>query len=204
MVYEIIIQALWIILPAYIANASALLIGGGTPIDLGKNFKDGRRILGNGKTWQGLFVGTFIGMTGGFGLSVAAKYIASTEYNFIHFENLDFEGFPLMIPIIFSLCFGALLGDIIESFFKRRIGKDRGEDWFFFDQIDFILGALLLAFIFSLFLQIMGITSYNWFVKTLFPWQILVLVLITPFFHLFANFVHRKTRASPSRRAKKI
>ena len=204
MVYEIIIQALWIILPAYIANASALLIGGGTPIDLGKNFKDGKRILGNGKTWQGLFVGTFIGMTGGFGLSVAAKYIASTEYNFIHFENLDFEGFPLMIPIIFSLCFGALLGDIIESFFKRRIGKDRGEDWFFFDQIDFILGALLLAFIFSLFLQIMGITSYNWFVKTLFPWQIFVLVLITPFFHLFANFVHRKTRASPSRRAKKI
>lgn len=204
MVYEIIIQALWIILPAYIANASALLIGGGTPIDLGKNFKDGRRILGNGKTWQGLFVGTFIGMTGGFGLSVAAKYIASTEYNFIHFENLDFEGFPLMIPIIFSLCFGALLGDIIESFFKRRIGKDRGEDWFFFDQIDFILGALLLSFIFSLILQIMGITSYNWFVKTLFPWQIFVLVLITPFFHLFANFVHRKTRAGPSRRAKKI
>lgn len=204
MVYEIIIQALWIILPAYIANASALLIGGGTPIDLGKNFKDGKRILGNGKTWQGLFVGTFIGMTGGFGLSVAAKYIASTEYNFIHFENLDFEGFPLMIPIIFSLCFGALLGDIIESFFKRRIGKDRGEDWFFFDQIDFILGALLLAFIFSLILQIMGITSYNWFVKTLFPWRIFVLVLITPFFHLFANFVHRKTRADPSRRAKKI
>lgn len=204
MVYEIILQALWLILPAYIANASALLIGGGKPIDSRKTWKDGKRILGDGKTWQGLFVGTFIGMTSGFGLSVAAKYIASTDYNFLHFENLDFEGFPLMIPIIFSLCFGALIGDIIESFFKRRIGKDRGENWFLFDQIDFILGALLFGFVFSLLLQMFGITSYNWFVKTLYPWHVLLLLIITPFFHLFANFIHKKTNVRNHGGVKKI
>ena len=33
--YDFIIQAFWIILPAYIANASALLLGGGIPIDFG-------------------------------------------------------------------------------------------------------------------------------------------------------------------------
>ena len=74
MLYEIIIQALWLIIPAYIANASAVLVGGGTPIDFGKNWKDGRRILGDGKTWNGLIVGAFFGITSGFGLTIVAIY----------------------------------------------------------------------------------------------------------------------------------
>ena len=44
--YLIIIQALWIIIPAYIANGFALVFGGGKPIDFNKNLKDGKRILG--------------------------------------------------------------------------------------------------------------------------------------------------------------
>ena len=58
--YTIILQALWIIIPAYVSNASAVLVGGGTPIDFGKNWSDGKRILGDGKTWRGLLSGTFI------------------------------------------------------------------------------------------------------------------------------------------------
>ena len=121
MVYETIIQALWLVLPAYIANASALLVGGGTPIDFGKNWKDGKRVLGDGKTWRGLISGAFIGMTCGFGLSVVAKYANMSEFSFLGLN--DFLGFPLMILIIGSICFGALIGDIIKSFFKRRFGK---------------------------------------------------------------------------------
>jgi CDP-2,3-bis-(O-geranylgeranyl)-sn-glycerol synthase len=192
MVYEIILQSLWIILPAYVANASALLIGGGTPIDFGKKLDDNKRILGDGKTWRGLFSGAFIGMTAGFGLSVSSKYIAQSEFAFIKLN--DFTGFPLMIPLIFSICFGALCGDIIESFFKRRIGKERGEDWIIFDQLDFIIGALILSYIMSVFLQILGLINNNWFISSFSIWHIFVLVVITPFFHLFANFVHKKTK----------
>ena len=170
--YTIILQAFWIIIPAYIANASAVLVGGGTPIDFGKNWRDGKRILGDGKTWRGLISGTFIGMTAGFGLVVAASYISSSEYHYLELTN--FEGFPVMIPIIFSICFGALLGDIIESFFKRRIGRNRGDDWIPFDQIDFILGVLFFSFITSILLHISGFIQYNWFIKNLFPWQIVV------------------------------
>jgi len=194
--YEIVLQALWLILPAYVANASAVLVGGGTPVDFGKNWRDGRRILGDGKTWRGLFSGAFMGMIVGFGLSVAAKSIAPTEYNVINFENLDFMGFPLMIPIVFSLCFGALLGDIVESFFKRRIGKERGQDWFVFDQLDFIVGALFLSLFVSTLLQIFGFTSYNWFLRVFSVWHILVLLILTPFFHIFANFINKKLRRS--------
>ena len=192
----IIAQAFWIILPAYIANASAVLVGGGTSIDFGKKWKDGNRILGDGKTWRGLFVGAFMGMTAGFGLSVGAKYIEMSEFAYIGVS--DFTGFPWMIPIIFSISFGALLGDIIESFFKRRVGKDRGEDWIPFDQIDFILGVLFFGFLMAGFLQIIGLTNENWFFESLGIWHILFLLVITPFFHLLSNLIHKniKTRNS--------
>lgn len=191
--YTIILQALWLILPAYVANACAVIVGGGTPIDFGKTWRDGKRILGDGKTWRGLLSGTFLGMTVGFGLVVAASFINSTEYRFLHLS--DFEGFPLMILIIFSLCFGALLGDIVKSFFKRRIGKNRGEDWILFDQLDFVIGALFLCFFVSWILQLSGLTSVNWFFKSFSPWHILIIVVITPFFHFFANFIHRRTKS---------
>lgn len=193
MIYEIIIQALWLIIPAYIANASALLVGGGTPIDFGKKWKDGRRILGDGKTWNGLIVGAFFGITSGFGLTIVAIYANnSNEFAFLGLN--DFGRFPLMVPIVSSICFGALIGDIIESFLKRRIGKKRGEDWIPFDQLDFILGVLFLSFIMAGLLHILGFSDYNWFTHSFSIWHILTLLIITPFFHLFANFIHRKTK----------
>jgi CDP-2,3-bis-(O-geranylgeranyl)-sn-glycerol synthase len=40
---------------------------------------------------------------------------------------------------------GAILGDLIKSFFKRRIGIKPGEKWIFFDQVDYAIGALLFT-----------------------------------------------------------
>jgi CDP-2,3-bis-(O-geranylgeranyl)-sn-glycerol synthase len=187
--YEIILQALWFILPAYIANASAVLVGGGKPIDFGKKWRDGKRILGDGKTWRGLFSGAFVGMTGGFGLSIVAIYSNNSDFSFL--ELSDFGRFPLMIPIIGSICFGALLGDITESFFKRRMDIDRGKDWIPFDQLDFIIGALVLSLIMAGIIQIF--TSY-WFFYNFTIWHIFVLIIITPFIHIFSNFFHRKIK----------
>jgi CDP-2,3-bis-(O-geranylgeranyl)-sn-glycerol synthase len=189
--YDFIIQAFWIILPAYIANASALLFGGGIPIDFGKKWRDGKRILGDGKTWGGLFIGTFVGMIAGFGFSAVSK--CALNINFPIRLN-DFLGFPLMIPVLFSICFGALIGDIIESFFKRRRGKKRGENWIPFDQIDFILGVLFLSFIMGSILQIMNLTDGNWFFDSFSIYHIFILLVVTPFIHLFANFIHDKTK----------
>jgi len=190
--YEIVIQALWLVLPAYIANASALLVGGGIPIDFGKNWKDGKRIFGDGKTWRGLVSGAVVGMAGGFGLSIVAIYANNSEFAFLGLS--DFGRYPLMIPVVGSICFGALFGDIIESFFKRRFGKKRGEDWIPFDQIDFILGALFFSFITSTILHLLGLTTFNWFLKSFTLWHILVLAILTPFFHLFSNYVNKKLR----------
>ena len=198
--FTFIIQAFWIIIPAYVANASALLIGGKTPIDFGKTYKDGKRILGDGKTWNGFITGGVIGVTAGFAIATAAPYInqilADNELGFLTIS--DFEGFPFMIPLILSITYGALLGDIIESFFKRRRGIDRGKDWIPFDQIDFILGVLGFLLLVSTILFLVGALPYNWFFENLGLTHILFLLIITPFIHLFSNFVHRKARAKAS------
>jgi CDP-2,3-bis-(O-geranylgeranyl)-sn-glycerol synthase len=191
--YTIIIQAFWIIIPVYVANASAVIVGGGRPIDFGRTWKDGRRLLGDGKTWRGLFAGTFLGMTAGFGLAVAASYIQSSDYAYLRLTN--FEGFPMMIPLLFSLCFGALAGDIVESFFKRRIGKERGQDWIPFDQLDFLAGALVSSFLMSELLYGLQFTCHDWFFHNITIWHILLLLVVTPFIHVTANVLFRKGRA---------
>jgi CDP-2,3-bis-(O-geranylgeranyl)-sn-glycerol synthase len=192
--YAIILQAFWIVIPIYVANASAVIVGGGIPIDFGRTWRDKRRILGDGKTWRGLLAGTFLGMTAGFGLVVGAKYLNANGYSYLGLT--DFEGFPFMIPILFSLCFGALFGDIVESFFKRRVGKDRGQDWVPFDQLDFLIGALVTSFLVSELLSLLHLTEDQWFIHSLQIWHILILLIATPFIHYLANLLFRTIRKS--------
>ena len=51
--------------PAYVPNPVAALCGGGTPIDFDRNHSDGRRLLGDGKTYRGLACGVLAGITVG-------------------------------------------------------------------------------------------------------------------------------------------
>ncbi len=97
-------------LPAYLPNPIAALSGGGTPVDLGKNFTDGKRVFGDGKTFRGLFIGILAGI--GIGL---AQIWVSGVYGW---ENLPQHTY-LSITLLAT---GALLGDLGKSFFKRRLG----------------------------------------------------------------------------------
>jgi len=59
----LVVLIFWIvfIMPGYIADAMMALVGGGPPLDGGKNAKDGRRLFGSGKTKRGFLLGPFIG-----------------------------------------------------------------------------------------------------------------------------------------------
>ncbi len=61
--FSTLLAAFWIMVPAYIPNPVAALCGGGTPIDFGKTYADGHRILGDGKTYRGLVSGVCAGMS---------------------------------------------------------------------------------------------------------------------------------------------
>lgn len=127
-VVQLIIEALKFILPAYCANAIPVIAGGGAPIDFGKNFLDGKPILGKNKTFQGFFFGMFIGTTVGLA------------------ESVVFPEYPIFFGLILST--GALLGDLTGAFIKRRLGLAPGDLLPLIDQVDFIIGALLFSFLF--------------------------------------------------------
>jgi dolichol kinase len=63
---ELCILTLWLYMPGFLANTFAMLWGkwlpktgyGPWPIDGGRTLSDGNRILGDGKTWNGLIGGS--------------------------------------------------------------------------------------------------------------------------------------------------
>ncbi|MFX0207049.1 MAG: CDP-archaeol synthase, partial [Candidatus Hodarchaeota archaeon] len=130
-----ILRAIWFVGPTYIANGFTPIWGRGNrfnaPIDMKRNFMDGNRILGDGKTIRGGLGGILMGTLSGI----------------IQNELFIFEmDFPLLLG--FLLAFGAILGDAIGSFIKRRLNKPRGESVFGLDQLGFLITALTLAIIF--------------------------------------------------------
>ncbi len=170
----IVFEALFFILPAYTANGFAslsrsipIIKNWTTPIDFGKNLF-GKRLLGDGKTYRGFIVGTFFSLLIG-----TAQFFFSRHLNFNYLKDLNNSPLSFFLLLSVLLGSGALLGDIVKSFIKRRIGINRGRPWPPFDQLDFIAGGILLSSI------------------VYFPgWKILtVLVIITPIIHLLSNVI---------------
>jgi CDP-2,3-bis-(O-geranylgeranyl)-sn-glycerol synthase len=147
----IILDALLFIGPSYVANAAPLLLGGGAPLDGGKNFFDGQRILGAHKTARGLFAGIIAGSLVG---------LAESSVD----NRLLLGGFMIAL--------GAVLGDLLGAFFKRRIRIKPGDPLPIVDQLDFVLGGLLLGqVVFQMNL-----------------WSVLIVILVTPPIHLGTNY----------------
>ena len=166
-----------ILLPAYVANPLAVLFGGGTPVDFKRYWKDGRRILGDGKTWRGLFGGTLSGGVVG----IVVVFLLDGRTSFFTVREI-YGGWDYFIFISFWLAFGGLMGDMLGSFIKRRLGLKRGEKAPGLDQWDFIIGAfLLLLFIPSFVIRnFLSITSAV---------ALLILLLLTPSIHRAVNIV---------------
>jgi len=117
---ETVIDALYFFIPAYVANTFACILGKGRPVDLGRNFFDGRRIIGNGVTIRGSLSGIVCGVIAGALLSM-----------------------DLLLVIL--LAAGAIAGDAAGSFTKRRLGMERGSPAPVLDQLNFVAGGLLFA-----------------------------------------------------------
>ena len=141
-----VLAAVYFMLPAYVANLSGLAFGGGTPVDGGRECKDGRRLIGNRVTWKGLQNGTIIGTLVGVILGIIGTFYGDLSALTggiidLHVYGSIFGGLILG----FLMAFGALLGDAVGSFLKRRIGLDRGAPAPLMDQLDFVIGALIFS-----------------------------------------------------------
>jgi len=145
--------ALLFIFPAYCANAAPVIFGGGLPMDFGKVFWDGKPLFGKNKTFRGflagLAVGTFVGFV----------------------QNALFE-YSVLLGFMVSL--GALVGDLSESFIKRRLDIPPGSPLPIADQLDFVAGALLFS---------LPVSPPDSLIT------VLVIIVITPPIHILTNFL---------------
>lgn len=172
-VLTVILYSIYLMIPAYFANGSALVFGGGTPMDFGKYAWDGRRLIGDGCTWRGLFGGGILGMIVGGILGILSDMnVASNLFNLSSSQITLVSGnFIQGLLIGFLLGFGALIGDAIGSFIKRRLNFERGKPVPLLDQLDFVVFALIFV---SLIINL--------------SWEmILIILFISIFLHLGAN-----------------
>ncbi|NWF96142.1 MAG: CDP-2,3-bis-(O-geranylgeranyl)-sn-glycerol synthase [Candidatus Thorarchaeota archaeon] len=172
--YELIATvelALWFGLPAWIANSTPVVFGGGRPIDGGKLFRDGRRILGDGKTIRGLFAGVFFGTLTGLVQSFLVPCILPVLDDYITVTGEILYVLDMNWAVALLLSVGAMLGDLVGSFLKRRIGLVSGGPSPVLDQLGFILIALIVVYP----------------LKQVQPVYVLALLLLTLFTHWVSN-----------------
>ena len=177
---QVFFIVLWIMMPAYLSNTFAVITGGKFPIDQGKIHSDGNRILGDGKTWSGLIGGTFGGLVIGYLQINHGNIVIDTIANS---KNYNFWG-ENSLAIIFLLAFGALLGDMTASFFKRRKKLNRGDKSPLLDMFDFIGMALFLTLIFD------PAWLKSWILDGYAP--LFTLLVATPLLHRGVNIIGYK------------
>jgi CDP-2,3-bis-(O-geranylgeranyl)-sn-glycerol synthase len=167
--FGVVATALWAMLPAYVPNNVAVLVGGGPPIDGGRTV-GGRRLLGDGKTWRG----TAGGWLAGFGLALLLDALRPTVSDAI---GVGLPAVPLAAAV--ALPAGAMLGDVAASFLKRRTGRERGAPLPGVDQLDFVVGALLLSVL----------AAPTWFLDTFTVPVVVVVLVLTPVLHVGTNAI---------------
>lgn len=133
------LKAIYLMLPAYAANMAPVLFRKrlgflAFPLDFGLEFM-GKPLLGPHKTFRGLAAGV------AFAVAVAfAQRIFELSGLLESLAVLEYSGW-LYIGLLMG--FGAILGDSMKSFAKRRAGISPGRPWMPFDQLDFAFGSLL-------------------------------------------------------------
>lgn len=133
MVLTTILKALYFFLPAYFANMAPVLLRG-IPF-LNKPIHE--RWLGKNKTWRGFILAIIVG--------TLVFYLQKSAYHagFTSLALIDYSDFSIMLGAL--LATGAILGDMVKSYFKRKKNIPPGEKWIPWDQLDFVIGGLALG-----------------------------------------------------------
>ena len=147
-------QVVWCVLLLIAVNGAPVIAGnvlGGKwakAVDLGRRFVDGRPLLGHSKTWRGLF----------------AALLASIVVGAL-------IGLPWWLGCLFGLL--SMLGDLLASFTKRRLGIPPSGRARFLDQLpEALLPLVVLRESLALdwpgvLIAAAGFTVFEWVVS---PW----------------------------------
>ena len=125
-------------LPAYFANMAPVIVRKinifAYQIDFNKKINN-KPIFGKNKTFRGFIFGIVF--------AIIITYLQFLLYKIEFFKNISFINYQNWFLFGFLIGLGALTGDLVKSFFKRRLGLNPGEKFVPFDQTDFVIGALI-------------------------------------------------------------
>ena len=203
--HELVLAVLWLMLPAYVANMSPVVAAKivprwKAPLDGGRVARDGKPVLGASKTWRGLVFGALAGGV----TAVIQSRLAGGAWRddfgrgvLVRGPDVEMAG-GYFVPLALGVAMGAgaLLGDAVKSYFKRRRDLKPGAPWIGFDQLDFVVGSLLFAWAMGGLLLALGLQEQNWFVDRFVdhPSRLVLAVLLTPGLHLVVNWIGYKMR----------
>lgn len=160
-----LLYSVWLFLPAGVANMVPTIVWRlpglrhwNSPVDFGRQVR-GVRALGPNKTWRGIVCGVLVGTL----VFFLQQHYASNLGNFSNYLHaVGYTDLPLLFGVL--LGFGALFGDVVESFIKRQKHIAAGTSWFPFDQLDYIIGACLLTLpLYAPALHVYALIFINWF-----------------------------------------
>ena len=145
-----VLKCFYLMLPAYFANMVPVMVKKislfAFPIDFNKSFGS-KPLFGKNKTFRGFIFGIVF--------AIVIGYLQYLLYKAEFFRNISFFDYQNWLLFGILIGFGSLFGDLVKSFFKRRLGISPGERFIPFDQTDFVVGALLFIIpIFDLTLKI--------------------------------------------------
>ncbi len=172
----LLLLGFWYVLPAYIANGFAVFakfIKSRHPIDGSRNFRDDQPIFGPGKTWEGFLIGFSSGVLIGFLQVITAPYLFALIIQYLYLPPEFYPVVFVTVPLVILVALGALVGDLIGSFFKRRLKIARGRPAPILDQLDFLIMAMLLGALITPIPLVLAI----------------FLLIVTPLIHLLANII---------------
>ena len=145
-----LLKCFYFMLPAYFANMAPVMVKKinlfASQIDFNKKINN-KPIFGKNKTFRGFVFGIIF--------AIIVAHFQFLLHDIVFFKNIAFINYQNWLLFGFLMGFGALTGDLIKSFFKRRLGLKPATRFIPFDQTDFVVGALIFIMpIFDLTLKI--------------------------------------------------
>ncbi len=131
---QLFLEIILIYMPAMVANMAPIIahragILNWLDVPINKGY------LGAHKTVRGVVAGIFAGA-----LTAACMSLIISASVYADLTTATLFGA--------ATGFGALVGDSVKSFFKRRKNISSGTSWMPFDQIDFVIGATIFGLFF--------------------------------------------------------
>ena len=166
-----ILSCLYFFLPVYFTNMIPPLMRRANlfnfldiEVDFGKKFL-GQPIFGKNKCWRGVIFGIIIGIL----VALVQKYL----YQFLVIQKISLLNYSEINIFLFGFLIssGAVFGDLLFAFIKRRLKMEPGARFVPFDQTNYVIGAAIFL------TPVLKIEIMIW----------ITLFILTFFLHLIVN-----------------